>query len=107
MFFRLHFIMNQKPGDGDGVQSDKTGRTQRVSVQNVAAEAEFCVSKGDHAAGIAVKAVHDFFHRKSVKIRVKLFDEKRRQTRCKRLCLLCPSPAWGPALSVPHRQPPA
>lgn len=64
-------------------------------MQNVAAEAEFCVSKGDHAAGIAVKAVHDFFHRKSVKIQVKLFDEKRRQTRSKRLRLLCPSPAWA------------
>ena len=70
--------MSQKYGDGDGVQSDKTGRTQRVSVQNVAAEAEFCVSKGDHATGLAVKAVHDVFNRKSVKIRVKLFDEKRR-----------------------------
>ena len=76
-------------------------------MQNVAAEAEFCVSKGDHATGTAVKAVHDFFHRKSVKIRVKLFDEKRHQIRCKRLRLLCPSPAWGPGLSVPHRQPPA
>ncbi len=79
MFFQLHFIMNQKPGDGDGVQSNKIRGSQRVSVQDMAAEAEFCVSKGDHATGIAVKAVHDVFHIKSVKIRVKLFDEKRRQ----------------------------